>query len=68
MTEPVLLDPAAVAERIGVTRATIHQYRYRDTIREPGARRVMPEPDVSTSPNVCLWFESTIDEWIATRS
>ena len=59
MTDPVLLDPAAVAERIGVTRATIHTYRWRGTI---------PEPDVSTSPNVCLWFEATIDEWIAARS
>ena len=51
------MDLRALAERLGVTLATIYQYR---------RRGALPEPDlmVGRSP---AWHPATIEQWISTR-
>lgn len=58
---PTMLDQAAVAARLGVTRETVQRYRAADRDKYR-----FPEPDghLGRTP---WWWCSTIDSWAAAR-
>lgn len=53
----IFLDPQEVADRLGVTRATVHRYR---------STGVLPAPSrmVGRTP---VWDTDVIEAWIASR-
>lgn len=55
--EVIYMDARAIAERLGVSLATVYSYR---------KRGFLPEPDlmVGRSP---AWRSETVEQWIATR-
>jgi predicted DNA-binding transcriptional regulator AlpA len=58
------LDTAAAADRIGVTEATLRQYRSREA-KHP-TRPPFPYPDALLAGHPA-WLSSTVDAWMASR-
>ena len=54
----ILVDIAAIAERLGVNKDTVNKWRYRDLLPPP-------DHDLAVGP---VWEWSTIEEWAKTTN